>query len=182
MIFFIFGLLLPLTLLPPTSSHSLKFKKTMRAFATGLPLLLASPCYAVLNDPEAFNRFKDAKEELVQLDRNWESVVKSGGDGIRRKLGTVYSPPKCVSPLCSFPTFSEKFVRQHFDDIDMEAFEEPSAELLEALNQADFLAYSSVFADYGNGGGGVDYIDNSRVQVKRALSAITQVVNVLSSD
>lgn len=43
----------------------------------------------------------------------------------------------------------------------------------------DFLAYSSVFAGYGNGGGGEDYIGNSRKQVQRAISAMKEVLEVI---
>jgi hypothetical protein len=35
----------------------------------------------------------------------------------------------------------------------------------QALTSADFQAYSSVFSAYGNGGGGEDYIGNTRKQV-----------------
>ena len=138
-----------------------------------------APSQAALNDAEAMSRYLAARDELASLDKNWDKVISSGGDGIRRRLGTVYSPPACTSPLCSFNIFTDKFVSRHFDDIDYAAFEAPSADLIEALNQADFLAYSSVFADYGNGGGGVDYIANSRVQVQRAISAIDKVIEVL---
>lgn len=134
---------------------------------------------AAVDDPSAIARYKDAERELQELDTNWDKVASAGGDSIRRKLGTVYSPPKCSSALCSFNIFTDKFVRAHSEDLNLAEFDAPSAELLEALNQADFLAYSSVFSDYGNGGGGVDYINNSRLQVKRAKEAITKVISVI---
>lgn len=162
---------------------SLRLQRTVGSLSAAASLLLCSgPAGAALNDPEAMGRYLSARDELVALDQNWERVVIAGGDGIRRRLGTVYSPPVCSSPLCSFSLFTDKFVSRHFDDIDYAAFEAPSAELLEALNQADFLAYSSVFADYGNGGGGVNYIASSRAQVQRAIGAIDRVIKVLQSD
>lgn len=163
------------------SAAGLRLRKMLGGAAAAACLLSSSaaPSLAALNDAEAMGRYLAARDELVSLDKSWDKVVLAGGDGIRRKLGTVYSPPACTSPLCSFNLFTDKFVSKHFDDIDFEAFEAPSAELVEALNQADFLAYSSVFADYGNGGGGVDYIANSRAQVQRAISAIDKVIEVL---
>eukprot|EP01035_Chromulina_nebulosa_P028570 gene28570-37745_t len=97
-------------------------------------------------------------------------------------LGTVYAPPKCDSPLCSFSTFATRFVQSHPDLEDSAALtllEEPLADALEAINQADFLAYSSIFSEYGNGGGGQDYMNASRDQVRRAAVALGQVVRVV---
>lgn len=130
-------------------------------------------------DPPAIARFEAAREELRNLDDKWESIVQHEGDNVRRKLGTVYTPPLCTNPLCGFPNFVQKFVKAHPDDLDLPAFEEPMTEFLQAINQADFLAYSSVFSDYGNGGNGEDYIGNSRTQVKRALSAIDEVLKIV---
>lgn len=172
---------LPLLCWCLASASAVRVRRSLGSATAALSLLLspAAPSLATLNDPEAMGRYLAARDELVSLDQNWDKVVAAGGDGIRRRLGTVYSPPACTSPLCSFNLFTDKFVSRHFDDIDYEAFEAPSAALIEALNQADFLAYSSVFADYGNGGGGVDYIANSRAQVERAISAIDKVIEVL---
>jgi hypothetical protein len=66
----------------------------------------------------------------------------------------VYKPPVCSSPLCNYQSLIKGFARNHGDEIDLEEYDDKSQELLEALNQADFLAYSALFADYGNGGGG----------------------------
>jgi hypothetical protein len=64
----------------------------------------------------------------------------------------------------------------HPDDLDVEEFQEPIADALDAINQADFLAYSSVFSGYGNGGNGQDYIGDSRKQIKRASKNMKLVV------
>ena len=66
--------------------------------------------------------------------------------------------------------------------MDTDKFESISSEFLEALNQADFLAYSSIFSEYGNGGGGADYINQSRTQVKRAAGSIKEAINFLNKD
>jgi hypothetical protein len=132
-----------------------------------------------VSDPAAITRFDAVLSELQSLDSKWDLIVKGQGDNIRRKLGTVYTPPKCESPLCGLPSYVNKFVQNHPDDLDIPAFEEPMAEVLEAINQADFLAYSSIFSEYGNGGGGQDYLDSSRAQIKRALKAMQEVVKVL---
>ena len=124
-------------------------------------------------------RYQAALVDLEKLDTNWDSIVQGKGDNIRRRLGTVYTPPKCESPLCNFPSFTEKFVKSHIDDLDVDAFEEPSANLLSALNQADFLAYSSVFSEYGNGGGGANFIDLSHKQVEKAINSLHEIIAVL---
>lgn len=129
-------------------------------------------------DQDSISRFKKGYENLKELDENWDTVVKDSGDNIRRVLGTVYSDP-CSSPLCSFPIFVNKFAKANVEDLDLSAFDGPSNELLEALNQADFLAYSSVFSGYGNGGGGEDYIGNSRIQVQRGIVAFKEVLKVI---
>eukprot|EP01031_Cornospumella_fuschlensis_P033341 gene33341-40331_t len=102
-----------------------------------------------VNDDIAISRFKQAKLELVDLDNNWDRVVQGKGDN---------------------------FMRSHPEDLNIVEFEEPARELLEALNQADFLAYSSIFSEYGNGGGGADYIKDSHAQVKRAVLLMDDVL------
>lgn len=74
------------------------------------------PAIAKVNDPVAIERWKNAYKELKNLDKNWDQIVndnRSGtsGDNIRRKLGTVYTPPNCESPLCSFSSFTNKFIK-----------------------------------------------------------------------
>ena len=143
----------------------------------------SSPSFseAAINDPTGIARFKQGYKDLQDLDKNWDSVVKDSGDNVRRVLGTVYANPCSVS-LCSFPIFVNKFAKANVDELDLSAFDGPSMELLEALNQADFLAYSSVFSGYGNGGGGEDYIAGSRKQVKRGIEAFKEVLAVIEAN
>lgn len=157
-------------------------------------LVLTNEAQAKSTDTASLGRFDLALKELQTLDRNWDSIVKDQGDNVRRKLGTVYAPPKCMSPLCSFSSFTQKFVQDNYDDIDSDAFELISTEYLESLNQADFLAYSSNFAEYGNGGATCDdedkdagdsckrvsYLDQSRRQVQRAEKAMKDAVDFLN--
>eukprot|EP01031_Cornospumella_fuschlensis_P042287 gene42287-51638_t len=110
-----------------------------KAAAVAASFLCLQPITTMaVNDDTAISRFKQAKLELVDLDKNWDSVVQ--------------------------------------EDLDVVEFEEPARELLEALNQADFLAYSSIFSEYGNGGGGADYIKDSHAQVKRAVLLMDDVL------
>jgi hypothetical protein len=136
---------------------------------------------AKLDDMASINRFKASLSELERLDREW-TKYQSNGDDIRRILGTVYSPPSCDSPLCSSEAFVQKFVRGNMDELDFEAFEGPSSKYLRALNQADFLAYSSIFAGYGNGGSGVDYIEESHKQVKKAIVQLKDMISVITQE
>lgn len=136
---------------------------------------------AKVNDDISINRLKSSLSELERLDRDW-AKYQSNGDDIRRVLGTVYSPPSCNSPLCSSEAFIQKFIRSNMDELDFEAFDGPSSKYLRALNQADFLAYSSIFAGYGNGGSGVDYIDESHKQVKKAILQLKDMITIVTQE
>ena len=68
---------------------------------------------AKTSDLRSIDRFQNAYTELISLDKNWDKIVKDG-DSVRRRLGTVYSPPKCESPLCSFAAFTTKFVQNNY--------------------------------------------------------------------
>lgn len=145
--------------------------RTLSSIGCSIGLFTINPEFSTaVIDPVSVARFRSGYEDLQALDKNWDTAIKDktgdiNPDNIRRVLGTVYKDP-CSAPLCSFTTFINKFVKANGDDLDVSAFDEPSRELQQALNQADFLAYSSVFSAYGNGGGGEDYIGNSRKQVK----------------
>ena len=126
----------------------------------------------------------------MNLDKNWDAV--SNGDSVRKVLGTVYSPPKCSVALCSFSVFTNKFVQDNYDDFNTDDFETISADYLEAINQADFLAYSSLFSEYGNGGGVCDekdtdtckrvsFLDQSRGQIRRAAESMKRAISFLNS-
>lgn len=108
----------------------------------------------------------------------------------------VYKPPVCSSPLCNYQSLIKGFARNHGDEIDLEEYDDKSQELLEALNQADFLAYSALFADYGNGGGGKgnfifyydyydhnfiiqDYIADSHKQIKRSVKSLEEIIKII---
>eukprot|EP01039_Chlorochromonas_danica_P000345 gene345-370_t len=142
-----------------------------------------SPSQAVIEDVAIVRRFHQAQEELEVLDKDWDKIVNGDGDNIRRRLGTVYRTDgaKCDRALCSFTLFVEKVARGHADNLDIVAYEEESRSLLDALNQADYLAYSSIFSDYGNGGHGENWIGDSHVQVKRALSLMHKVIAIIEA-
>lgn len=89
--------------------------------------------------------------ELLILDRDFDVIIKGGGDAVRRRVGTVGTG----SPLFSF----EKRLKEcqvMFDSmeddldpnvIDVASFLESSIEVVAGLRDIDFLAYSSIFAD-----------------------------------
>lgn len=143
------------------------------------------PSQAAIEDIAIIRRFHQAREELATLDKDWDKIVNGDGDNIRRRLGTVYrtdGATRCDRALCSFTLFVEKVARDgHADNLDIVAYEEESRSLLDALNQADYLAYSSIFSDYGNGGHGEDWIGDSHVQVKRALSLMDKVITIIEA-
>lgn len=137
------------------------------------------------SDLRGIARFERARDDLKALDKNWDAVTAKGGDGVRRQLGTAYAPPKCLPALCSWNLFVDKFVRT--DDVDISEFDGPSLELQQALTNADFLAYSSVFSDYGNGGGGsegaggsADLLENSRKQINIAVKALDKLIDIVA--
>ena len=141
---------------------------------------------AIAPDDTSMVRFKSSLLELQKLDTDWTTITKmaGAGDNIRRVLGTVYSPPSCDSPLCSSDKFVKRFVTTHLDDIDLDSFDNPSSQYLEALKNADFLAYSSIFSEFSGGGGLGDsssssYIEKSRDQVKKAIVNLTEMIKIL---
>jgi len=144
-------------------AHLFKAKNIRRAVSTlGVSLAIAtSPALnvpvataAVTDDTEGVDRFLKVKSDLTELNQQWDDIATKGGDEIRRKLGTVYGGEKgCSVSLCGYRQFQERFLITHLDEIDFDELEEPAKDLLDALNQADFLAYSANFAEYGNGGG-----------------------------
>lgn len=144
---------------------------------------------AILNDDSSMQRLKASLVELKRLDKDWTTVtgVAGAGDNIRRVLGTVYSPPNCDSPLCSSDKFVKRFITSHLDDIDLDSFEGPSSQYLEALKNADFLAYSSIFSEFSGGGGigessSAKYVDMSHEQVKKAIVHLTDMLQILESE
>ena len=147
-----------------------------------LNILVSTTVIADVN-VNSLQRYLDAKKELIDLEDNWDELTsgKGAGDSIRRKLGTVYSPPKCISPLCSFDVFAEKFMKDSNGDFDVSEFDGPNSELLDALNQANMWAYSANFAGPEQKIPPAQYIKDSRKQVKRAIKAINEVVQVLQS-
>lgn len=182
--------------------HAINSPKNIpKVIATGLTFLLftpdfinifpSSPSYAmaaISKDDASMIRLKASLQELQKLNDDWTSITKvaGAGDNIRRVLGTVYSPPNCDSPLCSSDKFVKRFVTTHLDDIDLDSFDGPSSQYLEALKNADFLAYSSIFSEFTGGGGFGDsssssYIDKSRDQVKKAIVNLTEMIKILES-
>ena len=131
-------------------------------------------------------RLESAQAELRSLDKEWFNVVKErGGDGVRSRIGTVYKPPLCEPALCNMPRFVIKFIESN-PELDIDLVEEPARELATALNQADFLAYSANFADYGNGGGvygsspqSDQYLDKSHVQIGLALEDMNELLKAV---
>ena len=128
-------------------------------------------------------RWTSAYDELQNLNKNWDTIVTGDhdGDSIRRKLGTVYTPPACESPLCSFSNFVPKFMVEYGEDIDIDEFESPSQELLLALNEANSAAYNAIFCPEFANPSAADYIKTSRKQVQRSISNMKQIINILEA-
>jgi hypothetical protein len=131
----------------------------------------------------SLTRWTNAYDELKNLDKNWDTIVtgEHDGDSIRRKLGTVYAPPTCSSPLCSFSNFVPKFMVEYGEDIDIDEFEAPSQELLLALNEANSAAYNAIFCPEFANPSASDYIKTSRKQVQRSITNMKQIINILEA-
>lgn len=187
---------------PSTHLYAISSKDISKHLATSVAinLMLLSPVMihmnpsssyanaAIIDDETSMLRFKASLAELQRLDKDWSTITKAAGagDNIRRVLGTVYSPPNCDSPLCSSDKFVKRFVTNHLDDIDLDSFEGPSSQYLEALKNADFLAYSSIFSEFSGGGGigdssSANYIDMTRDQVKKAIVNLKDMITILES-
>jgi hypothetical protein len=121
-----------------TVSNKISIKRlgvrTLIGIGCSIGLFAFNPEYSTaVIDPVSVARFRSGYEDLQALDKNWDTAIKDktgdiNPDNIRRVLGTVYKDP-CSSPLCSFTTFINKFVKANGDDLDVSAFDEPSREL-----------------------------------------------------
>jgi hypothetical protein len=129
---FVCGLKVPLML--ALQQHSKKLTASLSA-ALIVATMGTTGALAAIDDPAAMARFEGSLNELTLLDEKWDTIVKGGGDNVRRKLGTVYAPPKCENPMCAIDTYIPKFVKSHPEELDMETFEEPASQFLEAYNQ-----------------------------------------------
>jgi hypothetical protein len=138
-----------------------------------------SKANAIIDDPESITRLLNGKQQLQSLDDNWDSIAKKGGDEIRRYLGTVYGPSLPKSPLSSMPIFIEKFIKSHSNDLNLSEFEEPSADFLEALTQADFLAYSANFAEFSAAAGIEDSPNGPKQLLIKSHSAVHKAAKSL---
>lgn len=178
--FFIFSLalchslLLPVVVTTKTMSplhENWKLHKHISYFlgTVAVAVCLLPQCsVAKIDDTASIERFNKAYVELSDLDNNWNVIVSKteesdgNGDAIRRRLGTVYKPPACEVALCSFSSFTQKFVNNNYDSIDIDKFEGISSEINEALTQADFLAYSAIFNEFSSAKK-MDYIGETPV-------------------
>ena len=145
-----------------TPTFALKFNRLKKIACVSIcavslfTFMPAEMATAKLGD-EGMNRFLNAKAELDDLDTNWEKVIGRSeanplglGDNVRRKLGTVYTPPKCDLTLCSFESFTKSFLKENFEEIDVDIYEDLVSPLNNALGQAEFLAYSANFNEFSS--------------------------------
>jgi hypothetical protein len=58
-------------------------------------------------------------------------------------------------------------------------FADAAQRVLDKIKDADFLAYSSNFSNYGNGGGDTDYLEESHKAIKPALEAYSELVQMI---
>ena len=158
----LYVLLFCILLLHGTTNHALKVsnlkKIACRSFCAVSWFAIMPPdtATAKLNE-EGVIRFRNAKAELDDLDMNWDKVIGRSeanpmglGDNVRRKLGTVYAPPKCDLALCSFESFTKSFLKENFEDIDVDTYEDFASSVNNALGQAEFLAYSANFNEFSS--------------------------------
>jgi len=174
-----------LLLIPYVTALKLRWLRSVSSALLTVGILGTSDiCRAI--DASYISRYELVKNDLQYLDTNWNTILNgekkgesSPGDNVRRKLGTVYSVNNgCTQSLCGFTNFQNKFIKEYGTDIvDYDSFEIAASSLLESINQADFLAYSSVFSEYGNGGGSQNYLDDSHTQVKKALASVNDILN-----
>mmetsp|Transcript_25782 Transcript_25782/g.33797 ORF Transcript_25782/g.33797 Transcript_25782/m.33797 type:complete len:245 (+) Transcript_25782:230-964(+) len=123
-------------------------------------------------------------QEIAKLDRDWDKIVidKEDGDAIRRYLGTVGVSSPLFQINKAFNGIKDAVGNNpdKYEDIEVIDFVEASIEVLKHIQQADFLAYSQIFAGFGNGGGGTDYIAESRKQVHEALESYEEMLLCLN--
>ncbi|KAL7537335.1 hypothetical protein ACHAXR_007744 [Thalassiosira sp. AJA248-18] len=168
--------------------RSFLFGTTAATVATSLVVLhpKAASAAAALTQDTALAQWKASVVTIDNLLENWDGVSSGGGsqkvtgisgDAIRKELGTA-NFGKEVSPLFQIEK-AFKVLREN-DNVDLIEFTELSEKFVEALSQADSMAYSANFA----GGSGKPtppkvYTDRARKEVEGLQQIAKELTSLL---
>jgi hypothetical protein len=130
---------------------------------------------SMIDEAVSLSDLRTGFTELVTLNNNYDLIIRSGADSVRRRLGSVGT----TSPLFAIEK-KMSLVRIFFESmedeggVDLEKYIESSIEVLAGLREIDFLAYSSIFSDNsGNaaqpGMTSKDFEEKTRVAIQKTI-------------
>lgn len=109
-------------------------------------------------------------DKLEELLAKWDKL-EDHGDAVRRYLGTVGTKSPLFKLDRAFRCIREDIFagEERYADLDALEFAEQSQAVLDGIKNSDFLAYSSIFSSYGNGGDDINLVNSSKDQVVETI-------------
>ncbi|TFJ80860.1 hypothetical protein NSK_007815 [Nannochloropsis salina CCMP1776] len=111
----------------------------------------------------------------------WASTKAKGGDEVRRRLGIVGTKSPLFRIDKAIKAVQNALLEGDLgEDVgDVLDFVDASQRVLDGIKNADFLAYSNNFASFGNGGGALDFMEQSHEAMTPALEAFEDIMDIL---
>eukprot|EP00439_Symbiodinium_sp_Y106_P083994 s482_g24.t1 len=134
----------------------------------------AAPARAAASVDTARQQLQDAQKALDELLAGYESIKKNkSGDIVRNGLKASTSPVAQVQKTCEAVASSAS---------DPGVFQDALEEFVEAVDNADGLAYSSGYANSGNWqvNNPANYLEQARSQIKTAAKDIKTMLELLA--
>jgi hypothetical protein len=118
-------------------------------------------------------RFLLAQQKINELADNFDEIAKTGGDGIRRYLGTVGTS----SPLCGIGKVMKDLQEESSDIVE---YTETMNDFEIALRAADTAAYSSIFVEFSSAKTKPEeFIKNAKREIKNMQVFMATMANEL---
>ena len=133
-----------------------------------------APARAATSVDAARQQLQDAQKALDELLAGYESIKKNkSGDIVRNGLKASTSPVAQVQKTCEAVASSAS---------DPGVFQDALEEFVEAVDNADGLAYSSGYANSGNWqvNNPANYLEQARSQIKTAAKDIKTMLELLA--
>ena len=119
-------------------------------------------------------------DKLEELVLKWDKL-EDHGDAVRRYLGTVGTKSPLFKLDRAFRCIREDIFagEERYADLDALEFAEQSQAVLDGIKNSDFLAYSSIFSSYGNGGDDINLVNSSKEQVVETIRIYKDLLKYL---
>jgi hypothetical protein len=118
-------------------------------------------------------RFLLAQQKINELADNYDEIAKTGGDSIRRYLGTVGT----TSPLCGIGKVMKDLQEESSDIVE---YTETMNDFDIALRAADTAAYSSIFVEFSSAKTKPEkFIKDAKLEIKNMQVFMATMANEL---